>query len=93
MIRIVWQVPDLEDKTRTITKLSRELSEEEAVELETKLNKNNRVHKRVKHLPGLRSMEKWMNDAVCPTPDGCRVEPDGTCEHGWNAWLLIMGVL
>ncbi len=91
-IRIAWQTPDKEDSTRTITKLSRELTEEEAVQLEAKLDAIPRIHRRVKK-PGFKSLEKWSMDGICPTPDGCKVEPDGTCEHGWNAWLLICGII
>jgi hypothetical protein len=91
-VRVVWQRPDPEDATRTITKLSRELTKEEALALEAKLDENLCIHRRAKK-PSFASLEKWSMDGICPTPDGCRVEPDGTCEHGWNSWLLILGVI
>lgn len=28
-----------------------------------------------------------------PATDGCRVEPDGKCEHGHVSWLVYWGVI
>ena len=25
--------------------------------------------------------------------DGCIVEPDGACEHGYSSWLLVAGLI
>ena len=36
---------------------------------------------------------EWMMDGVCEAVDGCRVEPDGTCEHGSPSWLLQLGMI
>lgn len=47
----------------------------------------------VKKLPSLRQLEKWVEDGICPTPDGCRVEPDGSCCHEFPSWLLILGFI
>lgn len=30
---------------------------------------------------------------VCRAADGCRVEPDGECEHGWPSKLLALGLI
>lgn len=27
------------------------------------------------------------------TPDGCRVEPDGHCSHGFPSWALVKGFI
>lgn len=27
------------------------------------------------------------------TADGCRVEPDGTCRHGYSSPLLLLGMI
>lgn len=35
----------------------------------------------------------WLMDSICETPDGCEVEPDGACEHGYQSWLLILGLM
>lgn len=90
-MRIVWQTKN--EETTSVTKVSRELTEAEAQIFEQKLDEHKKVHHRVKNLPSVRTLKKWMFNGICPTPDGCKVEPDGTCEHGWNAWLLIMGVI
>ena len=44
-------------------------------------------------VPSIKTLERWSNDCVCKTPDGCRVEPDGICPHGWNSWLIILGYM
>lgn len=46
-----------------------------------------------KKVPGIRTLEKYSDDAVAKTPCGCRVEPDGTCGHGVPSWMLIAGVI
>ena len=44
-------------------------------------------------IPGLRTMERWVEDGVAKTPCGCRVEVDGKCPHGAESWLSIMGIV
>jgi hypothetical protein len=34
-----------------------------------------------------------MFDGVVKAQDGCRVEPDGHCEHGSPSWLLVIGIV
>ena len=41
--------------------------------------------------PSATTLEKWDNDGYCKALDGCRVEPDGTCEHNKPSWLMAMG--
>ena len=43
--------------------------------------------------PEWQTLIKWQNEGIARTPDGCRVEPDGTCQHGYKSWLLIYGLL
>lgn len=46
----------------------------------------------VKCIPGVKTLERWMNDGGCKTPGcGCWVEPDGHCEHGNPSWLMALG--
>lgn len=44
-------------------------------------------------VPDEESLEEWVFDGVCESPDGCRIEPDGTCEHGWPSWLIALGIM
>jgi len=44
-------------------------------------------------IPSLNTIEKWENDGISKTPDGCTVEPDGTCPHGWDSWMKVMGLI
>ena len=43
--------------------------------------------------PSDEQLGEWMMDGVCEAVDGCRVEPDGTCEHGSPSWLLQLGMI
>ncbi len=43
--------------------------------------------------PSLATMERWSCDGVARALDGCKVEPDGTCPHGFESWLLKLGVI
>ena len=43
--------------------------------------------------PSIKTMEKWMDTGVCKATDGCKVEPDGTCQHGCDSWLLELGLI
>lgn len=36
---------------------------------------------------------EWVMDSVVDATDGCRVEPDGRCEHGHVSWLLWLGMI
>lgn len=41
--------------------------------------------------PSLKTLEKYSSDSVCKATDGCKVEPDGICQHGHKSWLLQLG--
>ena len=41
--------------------------------------------------PSIKTLEKWNDDCKCKTIDGCWVEPDGHCSHGFDSWLLALG--
>ena len=43
--------------------------------------------------PSLKTMEHWVCDGVARATDGCNVEPDGHCEHGYPSWLLYLGFI
>ncbi len=44
-------------------------------------------------VPDTEDMEDMMYDSVCAATDGCIVEPDGTCEHGYPSWLLYWNLI
>jgi hypothetical protein len=46
-----------------------------------------------KRAPSIATMERWMDDGVARATDGCRVEPDGTCPHGAQSWLIVLGLI
>jgi hypothetical protein len=43
--------------------------------------------------PSEKTLEKWAYDGVAKATDGCKVEPDGTCPHGCQSWLVVLGVI
>jgi len=53
---------------------------------------NLRFHKTPKP-PGHKALERMVFDGIAKAVDGCRVEPDGTCEHGKPSWLLALGLI
>ncbi len=44
-------------------------------------------------VPSQKTLEKWMFDGVAKATDGCRVEPDGVCQHGCPSWLVKLGII
>jgi hypothetical protein len=42
-------------------------------------------------MPSMALLERWGYEAVCLTPTGKRVEPDGHGEDGSPSWLLVCG--
>ena len=45
----------------------------------------------ITELPSLEEIETWVTDALCPTPTGDDVEPDGTGPDGAPSWLRVLG--
>jgi hypothetical protein len=43
--------------------------------------------------PDLEQIEKWVYDSVVEATDGCEVEPDGICPHGYPSWLIYLGYI
>ena len=44
--------------------------------------------------PDLETLEAWMHeDGGCEATDGCWIEADGTCIHGYPSWLLALGLI
>lgn len=43
--------------------------------------------------PTLEKLERWERDGYGRTPCGCKVEPDGYCQHNVPSWLIIMGFI
>jgi len=44
-------------------------------------------------LPSRQEISSWISEAAVPALDGCLVEPDGECPHGWPSWLLALGLV
>ncbi len=44
--------------------------------------------------PDPETMMQWMEEeGGCEATDGCWVEPDGVCPHGYQSWLLVLGMI
>jgi len=44
-------------------------------------------------IPSKKSLKKWISTGVAKSVDGCSVEPDGVCPHGYPSWLIVLGYL
>lgn len=49
--------------------------------------------KPTEYTPEIEQLEEWGFDGVVEATDGCRVEPDGYCEHGHVSWMVYMEVI
>ena len=43
--------------------------------------------------PPMSTFTAWTVDSVCDALDGCTVEHDGTCPHGFPSWLRAVGLV
>ena len=43
--------------------------------------------------PAMEDMKAWEEEGGCEATDGCWVEPDGVCQHGYPSWLLYLGLI
>jgi len=44
--------------------------------------------------PDIEDIRPWViGDELCEATDGCTVEPDGVCPHGYPSWLLYLGYI
>ena len=50
-------------------------------------------HKAVTKKPSIKELSAWEWDGYAFATDGCKVEPDGICEHGHNSWLIVLGLI
>lgn len=57
------------------------------------MNNNTAKPRKPLKRPSDATMMRWVNDGVARATDGCKVEPDGVCEHGKRSWLLVLGYI
>jgi hypothetical protein len=50
-------------------------------------------HKATTPRPNIEQLQEWVEDAIAEATDGCRIEPDGYCEHGHASWLIVLGFI
>ena len=44
-------------------------------------------------IPEDKDIEEWLfGEELCESVDGCTVEVDGTCPHGFPSWLIALGI-
>ena len=43
--------------------------------------------------PGMKTLERWVDEGVAKTVFGARTEPDGTGPDGEPSWLLVLGII
>ncbi|MEM3554229.1 MAG: hypothetical protein QXU79_00190 [Candidatus Micrarchaeaceae archaeon] len=44
-------------------------------------------------VPDWEVLEEWLEEGIAESIDGCSVELDGHCPHGWPSWPLVMGLI
>lgn len=44
-------------------------------------------------VPNWYTVRGWTVEETCEALDGCTVEPDGTCHHGYPSWLIQLGLM
>lgn len=43
--------------------------------------------------PDDETLMEWANDGGCEATDGCWTEVDGSCPHGNESWLIVLGLI
>ena len=43
--------------------------------------------------PSIEQINKFLIDSIVDATDGCQVEPDGVCEHGYPSWLIHLELI
>ena len=44
--------------------------------------------------PSVEDLEEWLDEGGgCQSTDGCWVDQDGKCEHGYPSWLVYLGLI
>jgi hypothetical protein len=43
--------------------------------------------------PTIQTLNKWVSEGIAKALDGCKTEPDGTCQHGFPSWLRALGYI
>jgi hypothetical protein len=43
--------------------------------------------------PDVHTLNDWIQQGGCEALDGCWIEPDGHCEHGYPSWLIYMDLI
>ena len=38
-------------------------------------------------------LNRALDSGECPATDGCMVEPDGECPHGYPSWLVYLELI
>ena len=43
--------------------------------------------------PTMQTLNKYAYNGIAKAIDGCKVDPDGHCQHGKPSWLLALGYI
>jgi len=68
----------------------------DGVNFEEYVKRHNEKEIQVKkvRIPSVKTIKKNYEEyGTVSTPDGCEVEADGVCEHGYPSWLKIVGMI
>jgi hypothetical protein len=57
------------------------------------MDKQITINGRTFKVPSMKTLEHYVYDGIAKTPDGCKTEPDGSCPHGFQSWLIVLGII
>ena len=43
--------------------------------------------------PSTDELQRWFDLGVCEATDGCEIEPDGICIHGYPSWYIYLEII
>lgn len=46
-----------------------------------------------KNMPNIETLIEWERAGEMQATDGCHVESDGICPHGYKSWMLVLGYI
>jgi hypothetical protein len=85
---------ELDDHFDDLTRLYRQVCDEMGLPFPAPDREERvEVHRLSSAAPNLEILMEWEAQGFCEATDGCIVEPDGTCPHGHQSWLLELGMI
>jgi len=87
--RIIIHLKSQADITTFANTWMKNIKEQKGIDIKPKVNNNK------EHIPSTQELEEMLSRGISGTdcPEGCEVEIDGRCSHGYNSWFLQLGLV